>query len=111
MAKQEGEPPSVPEKKAEPGPPPEEEPLVKLNPWWLLVCSVTVVMVFFGLMANYQFALFLRALGVWLVIDATGSICLRHRSFARYMEPRQIFELFFRAVRLAWGVILVLAVV
>ncbi len=84
--------------------------VVRVSPLWLLIGSVIVVLVFFGFLANYQFHLFLRALGVWLIIDAAWSICLRHEEFTKYMEPRQLFEIFFRAVRLAWGMVLVLAV-
>ena len=50
----------------------------------------------------------LRILGIILIVDATGSICFRHKDLKAYMNSRQVLELSFRLVRLAIGVSLVI---
>ena len=49
-----------------------------------------------------------RILGIILIVDATGSICLRHRNLKAYMNSRQVLELSFRLMRLAIGITLVM---
>ena len=50
----------------------------------------------------------LRVLGLWLTIDAVGSVCLRYRNLKSYRNPRHALELTFRLVRLVIGVSLVM---
>jgi len=49
-----------------------------------------------------------RILGIILIVDATGSICLRHKDLKAYINSRQVLEISFRLVRLAIGVMLVM---
>ena len=75
---------------------------------WLIIFSVLAVLALFSLLASFCKEFFLRLLGCWLVIDSVGSICLRHKDLGRYYEPRRGLELFYRLVRLCWGLGLVL---
>lgn len=74
---------------------------------WVIAGSVLAIMVLFFLLAGFCWWLFLRALGCWLIVDGTGSICLRHEDLKKYYEPRQALELVYRVTRVCWGLGLV----
>lgn len=49
----------------------------------------------------------LRILGVWLLTDGVGSVCLRHEDLKNYRILRKALELGFRLIRLSIGIVLV----